>query len=96
MVRTGNPKKIPKLKKKNPQTISYPIYIVWLLKLPTSGWSILCPTNFLVLEMSQQIFLSIHQLRVTACPWQSCNRWLFHNTKRLWSKRPPVSSGWWL
>ena len=72
------------------------IYIVWLLKLPTSGWSILCPTNFLVLEMSQQIFLSIHQLRVTACPWQSCNRWLFHNTKRLWSKRPPVSSGWWL
>jgi hypothetical protein len=28
MVRTGNPKKIPKLKKKNPQTISYPIYIV--------------------------------------------------------------------
>ena len=32
MVRTGNPKKIPQTKKKNPQTISYPFGPVrWLL-----------------------------------------------------------------
>ena len=58
------------------------VYIVcmWLyrgLKPLTSGRSILCPTFS----------------RVTAYPWQSCSLWLFHNTKRLWSKRPAVSSG---